>query len=101
MEDARAVHALDTIELDVGSGGRPGNERKRPALPDGPVEPSYRFRDEPHDLILADDADVQIRNEAERPPTLPRAGVEDEGANLGDGDGAACERPVERIQLLH
>ena len=90
VQHARAVHALDPVELDVRGGRRPGDERERPAraLTDV-LELLDGLRHEPHDLILADDADMKVRHERQRPPALPRAAVENERADLGDGDGAA------------
>ncbi len=80
VQSPRAVHALDPVELDVGGGRRPGDERERPPGPDRLLEPRDRLGNEAHDLILPDDADVKVRHEGQRPPALARPAVEHERA---------------------
>ena len=53
----------------------------------------------PDDLVGRDDADVQVGQQAERPPALGGPGVEDDRAGLGDGDRAAGDDAVDRVEV--
>ena len=101
MQHARAVHALDTIELDVRCRRRPGHERERPASLDRCLELSDRLRNQSHDLILPNDADVKVRHERQSPPALPLAAIENERPDLGDAERAGGESAVEAVELGH
>ena len=53
----------------------------------GRVEHGERVGDVGDDLVGADDADVQVGHQGERPTALAGAVVEHDGAGLGDADG--------------
>jgi hypothetical protein len=95
-EPARAVDALDPVELDVGRRRRAGDERDRPALAGDALD---RLGDELDDLRRLDDADVEVGDERQRAPALLRRGGEDDRAGLGDRDRAAGDDAVERVEL--
>ena len=101
MQHARAMNALDAIQLDVRRGRRARHERERATRPHRVLERPDGLRHEPHHLILTHDADVKVRHERERAPPLCCTAVEHEGAGLRDGDGAAREGAVELVELLH
>ena len=73
--------------------GRPG--RARPSR-----EPGDGLGDEADDLVLADDAEVIVGQERERPPPLAGAAVEDDRPGLGDPQGAAGQDAVARLELV-
>src|SRR3954454_22295062 len=97
VELARAVDALDAVELDVRGGRRAGDERQRSVR----IEPGDRVRDGGDDLLGADDADVVIGDERERSPAGCRAAVEDDRAGVGDRERAAGDHRVERFELAY
>ena len=67
-ERAWTVDALDPRELDVAGGGRPTDERERP----GRVESGQQLRHGLDDDLRRDHADVPIRDERDRTPSLTR-----------------------------
>ena len=89
------MDALDALELDVARRGRPAD----PRLWAGRVEARDGLRDRADDLVDVDDADVQVGQQAERATTLVGPGIEDDRARLGDGDGAAGDDAVERVEV--
>ncbi len=62
-------------------------------------EPAERLGHAPDDPVGRDDADVQVGQEAERPPALAGTGVEDDRAGLGDGDRAVGDDAVDRVEV--
>ena len=94
------MDALDPAQLDVRGRGRTGDERQRAALAlDELVEPRERSGDAVDDLLLADDADVQIGEEREDAPSLRRPGGEHERACLGDRQRAAGDDAVDAVEV--
>ena len=80
-EPSWAVNALDPLQLDVARGRRAADPRQRAAR----LEPRQRLRDAADDLFGADDTDVEVGKQAERPAALIGSGVEDDRAGvIGD-----------------
>lgn len=80
VEGARAVDAFDALQLDIARRGGPADPRHRASR----VEAAQRVLDVREHLVLGHDADVQIRNERQCPPSLVRSMVENDGPRLGD-----------------
>src|SRR4051812_47377765 len=98
VELARAVHALDAVELDVRGGGRPRDERDRTAGARGVAEPLDRIRDARDHVGGLDEADVVVGDERERAAPRAPAAVERDRPRLGDRQGAAREHAVDRVE---
>src|SRR5205823_3071939 len=94
----RAVDALDSLELDVGGRRRPRDERQRPSLE--PSEGGERLRHRLHDLVGADDADMEVWDERQRAPALRRPTCEDERPGFRNRDGAPGEDTVESVEVV-
>ena len=61
------MDSFDPIQLDVGGGRRPGDERDRPTIAVYELGQSrHRLGHELDDLGLVDDADMKVGNEASR-----------------------------------
>src|SRR6266851_8849736 len=97
-ERPRSVDALDSFQFDVGGGRRARHERERSTL--ATTKRSERLRHRLHDLIRANDADVDVRDERERAPALHCSAGEDERAGLGDRNRAPRDDAVESIKLV-
>src|SRR5262245_22944078 len=95
VEGPGAVDAFDPVQLDVAGGGRAADPGERP----GGVEDVEGVGYVGDDLVGLDDADVQVRDEGERPPTLTRAVVEDDRAGLGDPDAGSGDDAVEGVEV--
>ena len=93
------MNPLDALELDVGGGRRAGDERDRPSGLRGLGEPSDGVGHGGHDLLLADDAQVVVGHERQRPPARAPAAVEDDRAGLGDPERAARQHAVEGVEV--
>ena len=91
VKGARAVDALDPLELDVARRGRAAD----PGLGPGGIEAASASGTVPTTWLGPDDADVEVRQQAEGPAALVRARVEDDRAGLGDRDRAAGDDAVE------
>ena len=63
------------------------------------IETGERLRDGPDDLLRTDDADVEVRQQAQRATTLTRTGIEHDRAGLGDRDGTAGDDAVESVEI--
>ena len=86
-EVTRAVHALDTSELDIRGSGRARDPRCRLFR----VHAGDDLGDAVDDLILVDDAQVAVRNQGERATAAALVRLEHDGAGLGGGDvGISC-----------
>jgi hypothetical protein len=90
------VHALDAIELDVARGARPGDKGEWPA---GALQGADRVGHRGDDLAALDDADVEVGHQGQRPAARTLAAVEDDRAGLGDGQRAAGDGAVERVEI--
>ena len=81
-------------------GGRAGDERQRPARRGGVAQRRHRLGHAGHDLVLAHHAHVQVGHQRQPPRALTGATVEDERPGRGDGQRAAGDHAVDRVQLL-
>ena len=99
-EASRAVDALDPNELDVarsrtaprrGRSGRPSRaEGARRSTSSGKVSTT---------CSRVDDADVQVGNQRDRPPTLPLAAVERDRPGVRAGRGTGRHSAVHPVEL--
>src|SRR5207247_9052446 len=94
VEGARAVHALDPVQLDVAGGGRAaGAGGRAPGVP-----PGQGLGDQGDDLVGPYQAQVVVGDEGQCTPALGRGAVEDDGARLGDRNGGAGDDAVNGIE---
>src|SRR5215203_4880963 len=101
LQRARAVHALDPVELDVRGRRRTGDKGDGPALAlDRSLQADEGLGDEAHYLPLAHDAQMVVGQERERPAALRPAGIEHDGARLGYAERAARQHAVALVELL-
>src|SRR5947209_4658232 len=96
-ETPRAVHALDSPELDVRRGARAGYERQRARC--ARREAIERLGHRLHDLRPAYDADVEIGDERQRASAFLRAAGEHDRSRRGDGDGARRDDAVQAVEV--
>src|SRR3954471_5925449 len=89
VELARAMDALDALELDVRRGRGAGDEGDGLRVARGGLEGGDRVGDGGDDLLRVDHAEVVVGDECERAPAGFRATVEDDRAGLGDRERAA------------
>src|SRR5215217_1514997 len=83
IEFARAVDALDPVQLDVRRGGRPRHERQRAPFADRIVEAFDGFGYEFDDLVWLHHAQVVVRHKRQGAPALTGAAVKHDRAGLG------------------
>ena len=92
---ARAVHALDPVELDVAGGRRPADEGQRA----GRLEPGQHLGHGVHDLVGAHHADVRSGTRRDRAAALVGRAVERDRAGLRAGRRAGGDHGVEPVEV--
>ena len=89
------MDALDAAELDVAGGGGSAD----PGLRAVGVQAGEGLGDVAYDLVLVDDADVQVGQQGDHPAALAGAVVEHDGAGLGDADRGTGDDRVDGVEL--
>jgi len=95
------VNPLHPIELDIRRRRRPRHQRDRAAGAGRLGEAVDGVRHGGDDLLLVDDADVQVGHERERAAARGFGAVEHDRPGLGDPERAAGDDAVERVELAH
>jgi hypothetical protein len=70
---------FDSGELDIGGRRWARDQGGRSAIAHRRFECADSFRDDPNDLVLANDAEAMVRHEGEYPRALRSASVERDG----------------------
>jgi|JI9StandDraft_1071089.scaffolds.fasta_scaffold90093_2 hypothetical protein len=87
VQRAWSVDAFDPAQLDVAGRAGTADPRQRPAGAHRLGQPGNGLRHVTDHLIGPHETDVQVGNQAERPPPLPRPVIEHDRPGLGDADG--------------
>ena len=93
------MDALDALELDVGGRRRARDEDDRAPIAGGRGEAGDQLGHGLDDLLLADDADVEVGHECDRAAALALAAVERDRARLGTRRGTGRQGAVEPVEL--